>query len=154
MADTPPFSNAEIDERCDPREPQPHGRRPAVVPDEHTITIDTLDTSPDNQTMDTEATNNQPLPPLLVEHRAALLALAEELGFHEVRLFGSMARGDDREDSDVDLLVTAKQGTTIFHLGSMIGKAEALIGRRVDVVTLGSLPEVLHEKVLTDAVPL
>lgn len=119
-----------------------------------TITIDTPGDRADNRDMDAQDINDRPLPPLLVEHREALLALADELGFHDVRLFGSMARGDENEDSDVDLLVTAKKGTTIFHLGSMIGKAEALIGRRVDVVTLGSLPEVLHEQVLSDAVPL
>ena len=104
--------------------------------------------------MDGQVLRRQPLPPLLVEHREALLALAEQLGFHEVRLFGSMARGDGDVDSDVDLLVTAKKGTTIFHLGSMIGGAESLLQRKVDVVTLGSLPESLHENVLAEAVPL
>ena len=83
-----------------------------------------------------------------------MLSLAEELGFRDVRVFGSMVRGDDDENSDVDLLVTAKSGTTIFHLGSMIGEAETLLQRRVDVVTLGSLPESFHENVLAEAVPL
>ena len=104
--------------------------------------------------MNRQRPQDQPLPPLLVEHRNALLSLAEELGFRDVRVFGSMVRGDDNENSDVDLLVTAKSGTTIFHLGSMIGEAEALLRRRVDVVTLGSLPESFHESVLAEAVPL
>lgn len=104
--------------------------------------------------MEAPATFDRALNPLLVEHRDALLELAEKLGFHDVRVFGSMARGEDNEHSDVDLLVTAKKGTTIFHLGSMIGEAESLLQRRVDVVTLGSLPESLHEHVLAEAVPL
>lgn len=47
------------------------------------------------------------LPPLLLEHREALLALAERRGLHNVRVFGSMVRGDYHEGSDVDLLVDA-----------------------------------------------
>ena len=77
--------------------------------------------------MDGQVLRRQPLPPLLVEHREALLALAEQLGFHEVRLFGSMARGDGDVGSDVDLLVTAKKGTTIFHLGSLLSQESSLV---------------------------
>jgi predicted nucleotidyltransferase len=92
--------------------------------------------------------------PLIETHRAELLALAGRRGVTGVRVFGSMSRGDDRDDSDVDLLVTLAPGTSALALGGLLLDAQDLLGRRVDIVTEASLHPALREQVLAGAVPL
>ena len=92
--------------------------------------------------------------PLLETHRAELLALASRRGVTGVRVFGSMSRGDDADESDVDLLVTLAPGTSALALGGLLLDAQELLGRRVDVVTEASLHPALRERVLAAAVPL
>lgn len=92
--------------------------------------------------------------PLLESHRAELLAIARRRGVTGVRVFGSMSRGDDDEDSDVDLLVTLAPGTSALALGGLLLDAQELLGRRVDVVTEASLHPALRERVMASAVPL
>lgn len=92
--------------------------------------------------------------PLIETHRAELLALARRRGMTGVRVFGSMSRGDAREGSDVDLLVTLAPGTSALALGGLLLDAQELLGRRVDVVTEASLHPALRESVLAAAVPL
>ena len=89
--------------------------------------------------------------PLITRHRAGLLALAEHHGIASVRVFGSMARGDADENSDVDLLVTLCPGSTGLALGGLLGDAQDLLQRRVDVVTEGALHPALREQVLREA---
>lgn len=88
---------------------------------------------------------------LIASHREQLLSLARRRGVTSVRVFGSMARG---EDGDVDLLVTLAPGTSALALGGLLLDAEELLGRRVDVVTEASLHPALRAQVLADAVPL
>lgn len=92
--------------------------------------------------------------PLIEAHRAELLALARRRGVTAVRVFGSMSRGDDHDDSDVDLLVTLAPGTSALALGGLLVDAQALLGRRVDVVSEAGLHPALRERVLADSVPL
>ncbi len=92
--------------------------------------------------------------PLIETHRAELLALAGRRGITGVRVFGSMSRGDDRDESDVDLLVTLAPGTSGLALGGLLLDAQDLLGRRVDIVTEASLHPALREQVLAGAVPL
>ena len=92
--------------------------------------------------------------PLIVRHRAGLLALAKRHGLTDVRVFGSMARGDAGEHSDVDLLVRLRPGVTGLALGAMLGDAQDLLQRRVDVLTEGALHPALRERVLREAQPL
>ena len=92
--------------------------------------------------------------PILEAHRDELIALAHRRGVTRVRVFGSMSRGDAKEDSDVDLLVTLSPGTSALALGGLLIDAEELLGRRVDVVTEASLHPALRDRVLADAVPL
>ena len=94
------------------------------------------------------------LPPLLVEHRAALLALAERRGLRNVRVFGSMARGDDHAQSDVDLLVDAPPGTSALALCGLSIDAGRLLDRSVDVVTERCLYAPMRERAVREAVPL
>ena len=88
---------------------------------------------------------------LIESHRVEIRALAERHGFKEVRVFGSMARGDGNERSDVDLLVTLPAGKTGLALGALLMDVQDLLGRRVDVVTEGCLHPALRSRVLSEA---
>ena len=92
--------------------------------------------------------------PLIESHRNELIALARRRGVTGVRVFGSMSRGDARDDSDVDLLVTLAPGTSALALGGLLLDAQELLGRRVDVVTEASLHPALRDRVVAEAVPL
>src|SRR5262249_39584881 len=77
----------------------------------------------------------------LARLRRQILATASAHGADQVRLFGSVARGDDSSESDVDFLVTLRPGRTLMDLTRLELALEALIGRSVDVVTEDSLYE-------------
>ncbi len=79
---------------------------------------------------------------LLKLKRDEILALAAKAGARNVRVFGSVARGDDREESDLDLLVDWTPQTSLFDVGGLITGLQELPGKRVDVVS----PEELHLK--------
>lgn len=91
---------------------------------------------------------------LIQTHRERLLELARTRGIGEVRVFGSMARGDAGDDSDVDLLVTPPLRHSALALGGLLMDAQELLGRRVDIVTEGGLHPALRARVLAEAVPL
>lgn len=89
--------------------------------------------------------------PLIERHRADLLSLAQRRGVSQVRVFGSMRRGDADDDSDVDLLVTLRPGVSALALGGLLMDAQELLGRPVDVVTESSLHPALRDRVLAEA---
>ena len=70
------------------------------------------------------------------------------------RVFGSVARGEDTEESDLDLLVEAVDGTSLFDIAAMELELEALLGCPVHVTTDGGLRGALRERVLADAEPV
>ena len=86
--------------------------------------------------------------PVIESHRSEIRALAECHGFHDVRVFGAMARGDVDERSDVDLLVTLPAGKTGFALGALLMDVQDLLGRRVDVVAEDCLHPDFRDRVL------
>ena len=92
--------------------------------------------------------------PLIETHRAEIRALAEHRGIRDVRVFGSMARGDADETSDVDLLVTLPSGRTGLALGGLLMDVQKLLQRRVEVVTERGLHPALRERILGEAEPL
>ena len=92
--------------------------------------------------------------PLIEAHRQDIINIAERRGFSNVRLFGSMARGDSTESSDVDLLVTAKPKTTLVGLAGLSLDVEELLNRKVDVVTDDAIYHMLRDRILGEAVPL
>ena len=92
--------------------------------------------------------------PFIATRRAEILALAERHGVQDVRVFGSMARGDADDASDVDLLVSLAPGRTGLALGGLLADVECLLGRRVDVLTEGALHPEIRDRVLREAQPL
>ena len=91
---------------------------------------------------------------LIENHRAEILALAERHGIHDVRVFGSMAKGDAGDASDVDLLVSLPPGTSGLALGGLLMDVQDLLQRRVEVVTDRALHPALRDHVLKEAQPL
>ena len=88
------------------------------------------------------------------EHREEILRVAAFHGAGNVRIFGSVARGEDTADSDVDLLVDVTGETTPWFPGSLIADLEQLLGQRVQIVIRRSLSPLILETVLREAVPL
>lgn len=93
-------------------------------------------------------------PAIIEEHRAEILELAAKYGAYNVRVFGSMARGDSDEASDIDLLVDFESGRTLFDQGGLLIELQKLLGHPVDVVTADGLRPRMQETVLKEAVPL
>jgi len=91
---------------------------------------------------------------LLDEKREEILRIASEHGAREVRVFGSVARGEDDEESDIDFLVELETGRSLMDLGGLQMELESLLGRRVDVVTVRGLKARIRERVLREAVPV
>jgi len=71
-----------------------------------------------------------------------------------VRVFGSVARGDADEESDVDFLVTLEPGRSLLDLGGLLMELSELLGREVDVVTEEGLRERIRDRILREAVPV
>ena len=70
------------------------------------------------------------------------------------RVFGSVVHGDDSDDSDLDLLVDALPGATLFDLGGLQDEPQELLGVQVDLLTPADLPAKFRDKVLAEAQPV
>ncbi|RMH35465.1 MAG: nucleotidyltransferase [Acidobacteria bacterium] len=86
--------------------------------------------------------------------REDILRVCAQYGAHNVRVFGSVARGEADEKSDLDFLVELEPGRTLFDLGGLQYELEELLGVRVDVVTERGLKSRIREHVLREAVPV
>ena len=91
---------------------------------------------------------------LLREKRDEILRIAAAHKASNVRVFGSAARGDADETSDVDFLVEFLPGTSLLQHAAMIVELEDLLGRKVDVAPEKTLRERVRDRVLHEAVPL
>ena len=91
---------------------------------------------------------------LIEQHRAEILAIAERHGIRDVRVFGSMARGNADDSSDVDLLVSLPPQRTGLSLGALLMEVQDLLQRRVELVTAKSLHPALRDRILQEARPL
>lgn len=87
-------------------------------------------------------------------HRNEILRLAAARNVCNVRVFGSVLRGDDDWDSDLDLLVDPPPGTSLFDLGGLQEELEGLLHVAVDLLTPGDLPAEFRDQVLAEARPL
>lgn len=94
------------------------------------------------------------LPQLLAEKRNEILRIAARHGAYNVRVFGSMARGDAGPASDVDLLVDVRPDHSAFFPGGLVADLEDLLGRHIDVVEQAGLHWYLRDTILHEAVPL
>ena len=90
----------------------------------------------------------------LREHREEILRIAASHGARNVRVFGSVARGEADERSDIDVLVELEPGRSLLDLGGLWSELNDLLGGNVDVVTVNGLRERIRERVLKEAVPL
>ncbi len=91
---------------------------------------------------------------LIQEKREEILALAAKHGARNVRIFGSVARGEADAVSDLDVLVDLEPGRSLFDLGGLLADLRDLLEREVDVVTEKGLRPRIKERVLKEAVPL
>jgi hypothetical protein len=88
------------------------------------------------------------------EKREAIVRIAARHGATQVRLIGSVARGQARPDSDVDLLVTWNEGTSLLDQAALMLELETLLGRRVDIASDGWVKPSIRESVYRDAIAL
>jgi len=92
---------------------------------------------------------------LLQQRRTEVLAIMSRYPMlSNLRVFGSVARGEDTEKSDIDFLVDARPGTTLFNLGGIQSNLEELLGLSIHLVTTGELPQQYHDAILMEAKPL
>jgi hypothetical protein len=90
----------------------------------------------------------------LKERRQEILALATRHGAKRVRIFGSVARGEADDQSDVDFLVEMEPGRSLMDMGGLLMNLQELLGCKVDVVSEKGLRQRIRERVLKEAMPL
>ena len=88
------------------------------------------------------------------EKREEILKVAARRGARNVRLFGSLARGEEQAGSDVDLLVEMEEGRSLLDLSHLLQDMEELLGCKVHVVESEALHWAIREHILEEAVPL
>ena len=91
---------------------------------------------------------------LLQEKREDILKLAKKHGAYNIRIFGSVARGEADEKSDLDILINMESGRSLLDRVGLILDLESLLGCRVDVVTERGLGERVRDRILKEAMPL
>jgi predicted nucleotidyltransferase len=90
----------------------------------------------------------------LARVRGQILAIAARHGAGNVRVFGSVARGEADAASDIDFLVDFEPGRSLLDLAALLVDLEDLLGRPVDVVTEPGLKARIRQRVLAEAVPV
>ncbi|WP_292408525.1 MULTISPECIES: nucleotidyltransferase family protein [unclassified Methanoculleus] len=90
----------------------------------------------------------------LLERREEILAVAARHGVRRVRIFGSVARGEETPASDLDLLVEFEPGRSLLDHIALAQDLEDLLGRKVDVVTENGLHWYIRDRICREAVPL
>ncbi len=91
---------------------------------------------------------------LLKAKRDAILRIAEQCGIQNVRIFGSVARQETTNTSDVDLLVSVQKGRNLLDLIAFAQDVEELLGCKVDVVAEGGISPYLADRIFAEARPL
>lgn len=97
------------------------------------------------------------IPPTLTEirnKRDEILRIAARYGVTHVRIFGSVARGDAKPESDIDFLVEYPARFSLLDLAGLVNDLEALLGHRVEIASGTNLREELRPYIMRDAVPL
>jgi predicted nucleotidyltransferase len=91
---------------------------------------------------------------IVTEKRHEILSIAACYGAHNVRVFGSVARGEADEQSDIDLLVEFEQGRSLLDHAALLLELRKTLGVSVDVVSDRGIKPRIRERVLREAVPL
>jgi uncharacterized protein len=91
---------------------------------------------------------------LLQEKREEILAIAAKHGAYNVRVFGSVARGEAKEDSDVDFLVEMESKRSLLDRIALIQELEDLLARKIDVVKLVNLHDQIRSRVTKESILL
>ena len=91
---------------------------------------------------------------LVKAKREDILKIAAKHGARNVRVFGSVARGEAGPESDIDLLVDMEPGRSLLDLGGLWSDLNELLGRKVDIVTENSIYWLLRRRILKEARPL
>ena len=91
---------------------------------------------------------------VVLPNREKILQLANQYGARQVRVFGSVARRQDDDESDIDFLVDMEPGRSLFDLGGLLVDLEKLLNSKVDVVTERGLKERIRDRVVNEAVLL
>jgi predicted nucleotidyltransferase len=91
---------------------------------------------------------------LLHKRRAEIEKIAAKHGAFDIRLFGSVVRGEEKTDSDIDLLVKTGDKTSPWFPGGLVADLEEILGRSVEVVTENGLNPLIREQVMKEATPL
>lgn len=123
-------------------------RASAFYPELAALAAKSLEPGPDRSTR-----RSRPSAALIAGHGTVKKVLAQHR-LANPRVFGSVARGDDTEASDLDLLVDARRGTSLLDLVKAKHAIEDVLRVPVDLVTLDDLPESYRASVLAEAVPL
>ena len=90
----------------------------------------------------------------LQTHRAAIRSVVERHRARNARVFGSVLHGDDKEGSDLDILIDPTPETTMFDIGAIRHELLQLLGVHVDVLTPNALPESFRSQVIAEARPV
>lgn len=109
---------------------------------------------PGTSTIPLSAARTAPLAQLVRKHRHEILTLAAKHGVEEVRLFGSVARGEEDKNSDIDLLVRLERGRSLLDHIAFQQDVQDLLGVRVDVISEGGVSPYIRADVLREAIPV
>lgn len=91
---------------------------------------------------------------LLQEKRENIIKIARKHGAFNILIFGSVARGEDSNDSNIDFLVEMEQGRNLLDRIGLIQDLEDYLGCKVDVATINSLRDCFRERIMKEVIPL
>jgi uncharacterized protein len=90
----------------------------------------------------------------VIAHREEILSIARRYGAHDIRIFGSVARGDQHEDSDLDLIVRFEAGRSLFDHGGLLMDLQDLLEVKVDVISERAMRPKFRDQVMKELVQL